>query len=155
MTDDQARQIVRVLSAGYPRQEWPDSTYGLWMAELRPLGFAEAMATARSVVRTCEFLTVATFFSELARVREQHLDDHYRGTDDHPTFEAAIAELTEGDATVTEAPTAKRRLGELRHALRGQQWRDRRVLATEAPTTVRPRYDEAYFADSGGMDGQQ
>jgi hypothetical protein len=71
----EADAVLKLLSAGFPRQEWPGPTKDLWRAELEEVGASEGMAAARAVIRGREFLTLKAFFDELAVVRERALDE--------------------------------------------------------------------------------
>ena len=142
MNPDDATRLLALLSAGFPRQDWPDSFKRLWREELQPVGAIEGLAAARAVVRGHEFLSFRAFYDELARVRETALDQH--NSDTRLALNAAPS-LEPGERWL-DAPANRRHLAELKMWLNAKAVSDRRILAPEAPRApMRQRFDETYF----------
>ena len=131
MNPDECTTVLRVLSAGYPRHEWPEDHKRLWRAELAELGASEGMGAAQAMIRGREFLSFAAFFAALAEVRERHADQQ-RG----PNLEQPA--LPPGPGGGTLSPEAIRARAEI------AAWKDRmqaksdRALADERRQRRRP-----------------
>jgi hypothetical protein len=136
LTGNEANGVLVLLSAGFPRQEWPEETKRLWRLELEEVGFNEGMAAAHAVIRGHEFLSFRVFYTELAAVRERHADQ--RGIDPRRA-------LGPRDEPVASRETATHWLAKMRADLANARGPMARPLARAVATL--PRLDEAYYDD--------
>jgi hypothetical protein len=148
VSPEEARDVLALLSAGFPRQDWPEPTRRLWLRELEPYGVREATAAAQATWRSHEFLSPAVFHRELAAVRERHLDQA-RST---VRPDRSLRALPAGDLSPTTSEVAKQRLAELRAAIAGMRVKSRTALGAPARVDDRPITREERLRGAEGAD---